>query len=62
MRALQSLLKDDRGTALAEYALVLALIALGSMMAMAGVALACSTTWTNSSNALQTYVNGTPPP
>ena len=62
MRAFRSLIRADEGVALAEYALVLALIALGSMIALAGVAVACSTTWTNSSTAMQTYSTGSPPP
>jgi Flp pilus assembly pilin Flp len=62
MPSLRALFGDESGVALAEYALVLALISLGSMIALAGVALACSTTWSNSSSAMQTYSSGTPPP
>lgn len=62
MRVLRSLLADDRGVALAEYALVLALISLGSMIALLGVAVACSAAWSNTSTAMQTYATGSPPP
>ena len=62
MRALRCLLADEAGVALPEYALPLALIELGAMTALAGVAVACSTAWSNSSTALQTYTTGTPPP
>ena len=62
MHALRSLWRDDAGVALAEYALVLGLISIGSMIALAGIAVACSATWTSSSSAMQTYSTGTPPP
>lgn len=62
MNALRSLLLDDEGAALAEYALVLSIIALGSITALAGLALACSATWSSSSSAMQSYAAGSPPP
>lgn len=62
VRALRSLLRDELGVALPEYALALALISIGCMLALAGVALASSAAFNNSSNGLQTYVTGTPPP
>jgi Flp pilus assembly pilin Flp len=62
MRALRSLLIDEEGVALPEYALALALISLGAAMALAGVATACSVAWANTSTAMQTYSVGTPPP
>jgi len=62
MQALRSLFWAEEGVALAEYALVLGLIAIGSMIALAGVAVACSATWSNSSSAMQTYSTGSPPP
>jgi Flp pilus assembly pilin Flp len=62
LRALRSVLKDDAGVALPEYALALALISIGCMLALAGVALASSAAFNNSSNGLQTYITGTPPP
>lgn len=62
MKALRTLLRDEEGVALPEYALALALLAIGSSLALAGVAVAASATWTNSSTAMQTYLAGTPPP
>lgn len=62
LRALRSLLSDDAGVTLPEYALALALISIGSMLALAGVAIASSNAFNTSSNGLQTYVLGTPPP
>ncbi len=62
MRRVRCLLADEAGVALPEYALALALIGLGAITALVGVAVACSTTWSNSSAALQTYTLGTPPP
>ncbi len=59
---MRRLLADEAGVALPEYALALALIGLGAMTALAGVAVACSTAWSTSSAALQAYTTGTPPP
>jgi Flp pilus assembly pilin Flp len=60
-RALRALLRDDSAVALPEYALALALISIGAMLALAGVALAGSAAFTTSSNAMQTYNAATPP-
>jgi Flp pilus assembly pilin Flp len=62
MQVFRSLLADDGGAALTEYALVLSIIALGSMTALAGIAVACSATWSSTSSAMQAYSSGSPPP
>ncbi|MGH7736795.1 MAG: Flp family type IVb pilin [Candidatus Tyrphobacter sp.] len=62
MQALRSLIASEDGVALAEYALALSLIAIGSMIALVGVAVACSATWSGTSTAMQTYSSGSPPP
>lgn len=62
LRALRVLLRDETGVVLPEYALALALISIGCMLALAGVAIASSAAFNNSSNGLQTYITGTPPP
>jgi Flp pilus assembly pilin Flp len=59
---LRALIADDRGVALPEYALTLALFSVAALLALAGVAVAASAAFTNSSAAMQTYTIGTPPP
>lgn len=61
MRFVRTLLSDERGVALPEYALALALISIGAMVALAGVAVACSVTFGNTTSAMQTFTTGTPP-
>lgn len=61
MRVMQSLLKDEGGVALAEYALALGLIAIGSMLALAGIAVTCSIVFGNTSGAMQTFTTSAPP-
>ncbi len=62
MRLLRALLTDESGGTLHEYALALVLIAIGSMVALGGMAIAASSAFNGSSTAMQTYANATPVP
>jgi Flp pilus assembly pilin Flp len=62
MRALRSLLTDDGGVALPEYALVLALLSLVAIAALAAMAVAASGAFNEGTNGMQSYNTGTPPP
>ena len=61
MRILRSLITDESGVALTEYALALALLGIGAILALAGIAVACSTTFNNVQSSLQTYSTNSPP-
>ncbi len=60
-RLVRALLSDERGVALPEYALALALISIGAMVALAGVAVACSVTFGNTTTAMQNFTSAAPP-
>jgi Flp pilus assembly pilin Flp len=61
MRLVRALLSDERGVAFPEYALALALISLGAATALAGVAVACSVAFGNTTTAMQTFTASAPP-
>ncbi len=62
METVRSLLADDRGVALPEYALALALLGIAGIAGLTFVALASSSAFGHSTTGLQTYTTGTPPP
>lgn len=59
---MRALLADECGGTLHEYGLALVLIAVGSMVALGGMAIAASSSFNNSSTAMQTYANASPVP
>lgn len=61
MNVLRSLIRDESGVALTEYALALALIGVAAILALAGIAVACSTTFNDTSSSMQTFTTNSPP-
>ena len=56
MKLIKKLIAEDSGQDLIEYALVAALVGLGSVMAMKGLATSISTTFNGVGNALNNAV------
>ncbi len=57
MRVLRALLGDEDGQDLAEYAIALAIIALGTAMLAAAIGTDVQTLWSNAQPAIKTVVD-----